>query len=114
LSSLPDEEFDVLGEKDLTLLSRQFDRIYTNGKNARRSLGMCYQCGKHVHFIAECLEAMEVKPEQKHRLRTDHKHHSRARTSLSGGRGIVAVTRRRRTRLLPERATSIQAPATLQ
>jgi hypothetical protein len=27
--------------------------------------------------MAECLEAMEVKPEQKHRLRTDHKNHSR-------------------------------------
>jgi hypothetical protein len=38
---------------------------------------MCYQCGKHGHFIAECLEAMEVKPKHKHRSRTDHKHHSR-------------------------------------
>jgi hypothetical protein len=38
---------------------------------------MCYRCGKHVHFIAECLEAMEVKPELKHRPRTDHKHCSK-------------------------------------
>jgi hypothetical protein len=29
-----------------------------------------------VHFIAECPEATEVKPEHKHRLRNDHKHRS--------------------------------------
>jgi hypothetical protein len=73
LVSMPDEEFDVLGEKDLTLLSRRFERMYTNRKNARRRSGMCYRCGKHEHFIAECPEAMEVKPEYKHRSRTDHK-----------------------------------------
>jgi hypothetical protein len=36
------EEFDVLGEEDLTLLSRQFERMYTSQKNAQRSLSMCY------------------------------------------------------------------------
>jgi hypothetical protein len=58
------------------LLSRQFERIYMNRKNTQRSSGMCYRCGKHEHFITECPEAMEVKPEQKHRPRTDHKHRS--------------------------------------
>jgi hypothetical protein len=72
-----DEEFDVLGKEDIALLSRRFERMYTNRKNARRSSGMCYRCGKHGHFIAECPEAMEVKPEHKHRSRTDHKHRSR-------------------------------------
>jgi hypothetical protein len=72
-----DEEFDVLGKDDLALLSRRFESMYTNRKNARRSSSMCYWCGKHWHFIAECLEAMEVKPEHKHRPRTDHKHRSR-------------------------------------
>jgi hypothetical protein len=38
---MPDEEFDVLGEEDLTLLSRRFERMYTNRKNAWRSSGMC-------------------------------------------------------------------------
>jgi hypothetical protein len=38
---------------------------------------MCYRCGKHEHFIAECPESMEAKPEQKHHPRTDHKHRSR-------------------------------------
>jgi hypothetical protein len=30
LVSMPDEEFDVLGEKDIVLLSRRFERMYTN------------------------------------------------------------------------------------
>jgi hypothetical protein len=74
---MPDEEFDVLGEEDLVLLTRRFERMYTNRKNARRCSGMCYRYGKHGHFIAECPEAMEVKPEHKHRSRIDHKHSSR-------------------------------------
>jgi hypothetical protein len=28
--SMPDEEFEVLGEEDLALLSRQFEHMYTN------------------------------------------------------------------------------------
>jgi hypothetical protein len=42
LVSMPDEEFDVLGEEDLTLLNRRFECMYTNWKNALRSSGMCY------------------------------------------------------------------------
>jgi hypothetical protein len=53
LMSMPDEEFDVLGEDDLALLSKLFERMYTNQKNGRRSSGMCYRCEKNVHFIAE-------------------------------------------------------------
>jgi hypothetical protein len=64
---MPDEEFDVLGEEDLALLSKRFECMYTNRKNARRCSGMCYWCRKHRHFIAEYPEAMEVKPEHKHR-----------------------------------------------
>jgi hypothetical protein len=74
---MPDEEFDMLGEEDLVLLSGRFERMFTNRKNVRRSSGMCYRCGKHGHFIAEYPETMEVKPEHKYRLRTDHKNRSR-------------------------------------
>jgi hypothetical protein len=44
---MPDEEFNMLGKEDLVFLSRRFKRMYTNQKNARRSSGMCYRCGKH-------------------------------------------------------------------
>jgi hypothetical protein len=72
-----DEDFDVLGEEDFTLVGRRFERMYMNQKNARRSSGMCYQCGKHMHFIAGCLVSMEIKPEHKYRPRINHKHRSR-------------------------------------
>jgi hypothetical protein len=77
LVSMPDEEFDMLGEEDLAFLSRRFERMCANRKNARRSLGMCYWCEKHEHFIADGPEAMEVKSEHKHYPRTDHMHRSR-------------------------------------
>jgi hypothetical protein len=70
LVSMPDEEFDVLGEEDLLMLSRRFECLYTNWMNARRSSSMCCRCRKHDHFIAECPEATEVKPDHKHHPRT--------------------------------------------
>jgi hypothetical protein len=89
LVSMPDEQFDVLREEDLALLSRQFERMYTNRENARRSSGMCYRCGKHRHFIAECPEAMEVKPSTRTvrglTTSTTRGTTKRARTSPSGG-----------------------------
>jgi hypothetical protein len=48
---MPDEEFNVLGEENLTLLRSQFESMYTNRKNAQRSSSMCHQCRKHGHFI---------------------------------------------------------------
>jgi hypothetical protein len=93
------EEFDVLGDEELALLSRRFEHMFTNWKNARRSSGMCYRCGKHRHFIAECPEAMEVKPSistiQGPTTSIARGTTTRARTSPSGGQEGVVVTRRR-------------------
>jgi hypothetical protein len=67
----------VLGEEDLSLMSRRFKHMYMNWKNAWRSSGMCYECEKHGHFIAECPEAVENKVDHKHHPKIDHKHCSR-------------------------------------
>jgi hypothetical protein len=40
--SLPDEEFDVLGEDELTLLTRRFERLHENTRNTRRIARTCY------------------------------------------------------------------------
>jgi short-subunit dehydrogenase len=44
--SIPDDEFDVLSEEELALLSRRFDRLHENQRNARRS------SGKHATSMA--------------------------------------------------------------
>jgi hypothetical protein len=114
---MPDEEFNVLGEKDLVLLSRRFERMYMNRKNAQRSSGMCYRCKKHKHFITEWSKVMEIKPSTSTikgmTISIARGTTKRARTSPSRGRGRVAVTRRRSVRWLPEHMTSTQVPTTL-
>jgi hypothetical protein len=56
LMSLPDEEFDVLGEDELALLTRRFERPLENRVNTRRTTLTCFQCGKPGHFVADCPE----------------------------------------------------------
>jgi hypothetical protein len=74
--SIPDDVFDVLSEEELAFLWRRFDRLHENRRNARRSSGTCYKCGKHGHFIAKCPEAEENKykmSEYKAHLRCEDK-----------------------------------------
>jgi hypothetical protein len=85
LMTLPVEEFDVLGEDEMVLLTRRFERLHEDRVNMRRNPRTCFQCGKPRHFVADCSEKMEnkdgYKDGYKHRsskdnyqLKRDHKH----------------------------------------
>jgi hypothetical protein len=50
LMSLLDEEFDVLGEDELALLTRRFERMHESRVNSMRNTRTCLQCGKPGHF----------------------------------------------------------------
>jgi hypothetical protein len=109
LMSMPDEEFDVLGEDKLALLTRRFKRLHENWVNVRRNTRTCFQCGKPGHFVADCPEKVENKDGYKHKPRNDGKYRSR-RNHTSDDRG------RRRAEARPERwlerATSTPVPRT--
>jgi hypothetical protein len=77
LMSMPDEEFDVLGEDELALLTRRFERLHENQVNMRRNTRTCFQCGKPGHFVADYPEMVENKDGYKHKLRNDGKYWSR-------------------------------------
>jgi hypothetical protein len=77
LMSVPDEEFDVLGEDELALLTRRFERLDENWVNMRRNTRTCFQCGKPGHFVADCPEKVKNKNSYKHKSRTDGKYRSR-------------------------------------
>jgi hypothetical protein len=77
LMSMPDEEFDVLGEDELALLTRRFERLHENQVNMRRNTRTCFQCGKPGHFIVDCLEKVENRDNYKHKSKTDGKYRSR-------------------------------------
>jgi hypothetical protein len=81
LMSLPDKEFDVLGEDELALLTRRFKRLHENWMNTRRIAQMCFQCGKPEHFVANCPEKTEKKDGYKdgynHRSSKDGKYRLR-------------------------------------
>jgi hypothetical protein len=75
LMSMPDEEFDVLGEDELALLTRRFERLQENRVNMRNTR-TCFQCGKPGHFVADCPEKVENKDGYKHKSRTNGKYRS--------------------------------------
>jgi hypothetical protein len=74
---MPDEEFDVLGEDELALLRRRFERLHENQVNMRRNTRTCFQCGKPGPFVADCPEKVENKDSYKHKLKTYGKYRLR-------------------------------------
>jgi hypothetical protein len=78
LMSLPNQEFDVLGEDELALLTRQFKRMHENLVNSRRNTRTCFQCGKSRHFVVNYPEKVENKDNNKHKSKTDGKYRSRS------------------------------------
>jgi hypothetical protein len=77
LMSMPDEKFDVLGEDELALLTRRFERLHENRVNMRRKTRTCFQCDKPGHFVANCPEKVENKDGYKHKSRMDGKYRLR-------------------------------------
>jgi hypothetical protein len=77
LMSMPDEEFNVLGEDELALLTRRFERLHENRVNMRRNTRTCFQCSKPGHFVADCPEKVENKDGYKQKSRMDGKYRSR-------------------------------------
>jgi hypothetical protein len=82
---MPDEEFDVLGEDELALLTRRFERLHENRVNMRRNMRTCFKCGKAGHYFAEC---PKVNNHDKHKFvdkrkkskKKDHEHGKKTRS----------------------------------
>jgi choline dehydrogenase-like flavoprotein len=114
LMSMPDEEFDVLGEDELALLTRRFERLHENRVKMRRNTRTCFQCGKPGHFVADCPEKVENKDGQGWMASTyrgmTKRASTRTNTRTSDDQG------RRRAEARPERwwerATSSPVPLT--
>jgi hypothetical protein len=79
LMTMLDVEIDVLGEDELALLTRQFERMHENRVNSRRYSRACFKCGKTGHFFTECPKVNnhdkhKFKDKRKKSKKKDHEH----------------------------------------
>jgi hypothetical protein len=80
---MPDEEFDVLGEDELALLTRRFESLHENRVNMRRNTRTCFKYGYKN----------KLRKDGKYRSRRDHKskyknkHKDERRSSKKESRG---------------------------
>jgi hypothetical protein len=84
LMSVSNEEFDVLGEDELALLTRRFERLHENRVNRRRNTRTCFKCGKAGHYFAKCPKAnnhdkYKFKVRRKKSNKKDHGHGKKTR-----------------------------------
>jgi hypothetical protein len=85
LMSMADEEFNMLGEDELVLLTRRFERLHENRVNSRRNSRACFKCGKARQFFAGC---PKVNNHDKHKFmdkrkkskKKDHGHGKKVRS----------------------------------
>jgi cobalamin biosynthesis Mg chelatase CobN len=120
---MPDKKFDVLGEDELALLTRWFERLHENWVNTRRTTRTCFQCGKPGQFVTDCPEKTENKDGYRHRSskdgkyrsRSDHKHKSKhkeeRRSRKKDGRGRKAQSMVRASDVDSSSAYSTSSPS---
>jgi hypothetical protein len=95
----------MLGEDELALLTRRFERLHENRVNMRRNMRTCFQCGKPRHFVADCPENVENRDNYKHKSKTDGKYRSRRdhKSKHKGKRKDEQRSRKKETEARPER-----------
>jgi hypothetical protein len=70
LMFMPDVEFDVLGDDELVLLTRRFERLHENQVNMRMNTRTCFKCSKARNYFAEC---PKVNNHDKHKFKDKRK-----------------------------------------
>jgi hypothetical protein len=84
LTYMPDEEFDVLGDDELAILTRRFERLHENRVNMRTSTRTCFKCGKAGHYFTDCPKVNnhdkhKFKDKRKNSNKKDHGHGKKTR-----------------------------------